>query len=78
LLAWGEGGEKGTLAEQDPRLRFNNNPIERRNGDIKQRCKVMRGFKSFLMARAFIRLYVAVINFVRHRTKPTPAHRAGV
>jgi transposase-like protein len=59
-------------------LRFNNNPIECLNEDNKQRCKVMRSFKSFRTARAFIRLYVAVVNFVRHGTKRTPAHRAGV
>jgi transposase-like protein len=59
-------------------LRFNNNPIERRNEDIKQRYKVMRGFKSSRMAQAFVRLYRAVVNFVRHGKKETPAHRAGV
>lgn len=59
-------------------LRFNNNPIERRNEDIKQRYKVMRGFKSFRMARAFMRLYTAIVNFVRHGKRETPAHRAGV
>lgn len=59
-------------------LRFNNNPVERRNQDIKQRCKVMRGFKSFRMARAFLCLYTAVVNLVRHGKRETPAHRAGV
>ena len=59
-------------------LKFNNNPIERRNGDLKQRYKVMRHFKSFRSARAFVRLYRAIVNFVRHGTKESPAHRAGV
>lgn len=59
-------------------LRFNNNPIERRNEDIKQRYKVMRGFKSFRMARAFACLYTTVVNFVRHGKRETPAHRASV
>lgn len=59
-------------------LRFNNNPIERRNEDIKQRYKVMRGFKSFRFARAFVRLHRAIVNFVRHGGRETPAHRAEV
>ncbi|MFH1821225.1 MAG: DDE-type integrase/transposase/recombinase [Methanobacteriota archaeon] len=59
-------------------LRFNNNPVERRNQDVKQRYKVMRGFKSFQSARAFLRLCTVVYNFVRHGTKETPAHRARV
>jgi transposase-like protein len=59
-------------------LRFNNNPVERRNGDIKQRYKVMRCFKSFRMAQAFVCLYTVVINFVRHGKRESPAHRVGV
>lgn len=59
-------------------LRFNNNPVERRNQDVKQRTKVMRCFKNFSSARAFLRLCTVVYNFVRHGTKETPAHRAGV
>lgn len=59
-------------------LRFNNNPVERRNQDVKQRCKVMRGFKSLKSARAFMRLYTSIYNFVRHATRETPAHRARV
>jgi len=59
-------------------LRFNNNPIERRNGDLKQRYKTMRHFKSFASAEAFVRLYRAIVNFVRHGTKQSPAHRASV
>lgn len=59
-------------------LRFNNNPVERHNQDVKQRYKVMRGFKSFSSAKAFLRLYTAIYNFVRHGKRETPAHRAGV
>jgi transposase-like protein len=59
-------------------LRFNNNPVERRNQDVKQRYKVMRGFKGFSMAKAFLRLHRIVCNFVRHGRRKTPAHRAGV
>ncbi|KUO43213.1 MAG: hypothetical protein APU95_01815 [Hadesarchaea archaeon YNP_N21] len=59
-------------------LRFNNNPIEHRNGGLKQRYKAMRHFKSFGSAEVFVRLYRAIVNFVRHGTKQSPAHRAGV
>ena len=59
-------------------LRFNNNAVERRNQDVKQRYKVMRGFKNFRSARAFMRLYTLIYNFVRHGTRGTPAHRAQV
>ena len=50
-------------------LRFNNNAVERSNQDVKQRYKVMRGFKSFRSARAFMRLHTLVYNFVRHGTR---------
>jgi transposase-like protein len=46
-------------------LEHNNNPIERHNEDIKQRCKVMRNFKSFASAEAFLALRRAVYNHVR-------------
>ena len=46
-------------------LTFNNNPIERHNQDIKQRYKVMRHFKSFASAEAFLDLRRVVYNFVR-------------
>lgn len=59
-------------------LRFNNNPVERHNQDLKQRYKVMRGFKRFSSAKAFVRLYTVIYNFVRHGRRETPAHRAGV
>ena len=61
-------------------LRFNNNPIERHNQDIKQRYKTMRHFKSFVSAEAFLSLRRAVYNHVRtHSTlKRTPAEAAGI
>jgi len=46
-------------------LRFNNNPVERYNEDIKQRYKVMRCFKSFESANAFLDLRRIIYNFVR-------------
>ena len=57
---------------------FNNNPVERRNQEVKQRSKVMRGFKSFRSARWFLRLQAVITNFVRHGRRETQAHRAGV
>ena len=61
-------------------LRFNNNPIERHNQDIKQRYKVMRHFKSFSSAEAFLKLRRVIYNFVRtHQTiDRTPAEAAGI
>ena len=44
----------------------NYNPIERHNQDIKQRYKVMRHFKSFASAEAFLDLRRIVYNFVRN------------
>ena len=46
-------------------LEHNNNSIERHNQDIKQRYKVMRHFKSFASAEAFLSLRRAVYNHVR-------------
>jgi transposase-like protein len=62
-------------------LRHNNNPIERHNQDIKQRYKVMRCFKSFKSAGAFLTLRRAVYNFVRSHSglnRKTPAEAAGI
>lgn len=62
-------------------LEHNNNPIERHNEDIKQRYKVMRHFKSFASAEAFLTLRRAIYNFVRGHSslsKRTPAEVAGV
>ncbi|HEC76343.1 MAG TPA: DDE domain-containing protein, partial [Thermoplasmatales archaeon] len=46
-------------------LEHNNNPIERYNEDVKQRYKIMRGFKSFESADAFLSLRRIIYNFVR-------------
>ncbi|MEW5995289.1 MAG: hypothetical protein AB1744_12985, partial [Candidatus Zixiibacteriota bacterium] len=55
-----------------------NNPIERHNSDIKQRCKVMRHLKSFASAEASLKLRACVYSFVRHGGEETPAERAGI
>lgn len=61
-------------------LRYNNNPIERHNQDIKQRYKVMRHFKSFASAEAFLDLRRVIYNFVRTHQglERTPAEAAGI
>ena len=61
-------------------LKHNNNPIERHNEDIKQRYKVMRHFKSFESARAFLELRRTIFNFVRTHQglKRTPAEAAEI
>lgn len=61
-------------------LEHNNNPIERHNQDIKQRYKVMRHFKSFDSARAFLELRRAIYNHVRTHQglKRTPAEAAEI
>jgi hypothetical protein len=61
-------------------LKFNNNPIERHNQDIKQRYKTMRHFKSFASAEAFLKLRRVIYNFVRtHQTiNRTPAEAAKI
>lgn len=58
----------------------NNNPVERHNEDIKQRYKVMRYFKSFASAEAFLALRRAVFNHVRTHQglKRTPAEAAKI
>ena len=46
-------------------LKYNNNPIERYNGKIKDRIKVMRGgFGSFEGAETFMNLRHIIHNFV--------------
>ena len=60
-------------------LKRNNNPIERHNEDIKQRYKVMRHFKSFASAEAFLSLRRNIFNFVRSHSGlrgKTPAEGA--
>jgi transposase-like protein len=59
-------------------LHFNNNSVERRNQEVKRRCVLTRGFKSFRSAKWFLHLQAVVTNFVRHGKQETPAHRAGV
>ncbi|TDA32743.1 MAG: hypothetical protein DSO04_00950 [Hadesarchaea archaeon] len=61
-------------------LRFNNNPIERHNQDIKQRYKTMRHFKSLASAEAFLDLRRMVYNYVRTHQGlgRTPAEAAGI
>lgn len=61
-------------------LKYNNNPIERHNGDIKQRYKTMRHFKSFVSAEAFLELRREVYNHVRTHQglKRTPAEAANI
>ena len=46
-------------------MEHNNNPIERYNGKIKDRIKIMRGgFGSFKRAEAFMNLRRVINNFV--------------
>ena len=61
-------------------LRFNNNPVERHNEDIKQRYKVMRHFKSFASAEAFLDLRRVIYNSVRTHQgiERIPAEAAGI
>ena len=63
-------------------LKHNNNPIERENGNIKDRIKVMRGgFGSFEGAEAFLNLRHIIHNFVNpHQSLGgrTPAEDAEV
>lgn len=61
-------------------LKYNNNPIERHNGDIKQRYKTMRHFKSFVSAEAFLTMRRMVYNFVRTHQglKRTPAEASNI
>jgi hypothetical protein len=62
-------------------LKHNNNPIERENGNIKDRIKVMRGgFGSFEGAEGFMNLRHIIHNFVNsHQTiKKAPAEAAEI
>lgn len=61
-------------------LEHNNNPIERHNEDIKQRYKVMRSFKSYESAAAFLSLRRTIYNHVRpHQSLGhTPGEEAGI
>lgn len=59
--------------------KVNNNVIERVNGTIKEKVKVMRGFKSIEGANAIMSGFIVYYNFVRnHMTyNKTPAEVAG-
>jgi len=63
-------------------VKHNNNPIERYNGSIKDRIKIMRGgFGSFRRAEAFMNLKDVIYNFVNpHQSLngKTPAEAAGI
>ena len=63
-------------------LKHNNNPIERENGNIKDRIKVMRGgFENFMGAEAFLNLRHIIHNFVNPHQQlkgKTPAVAAEV
>ena len=63
-------------------LKHNNNHIERYNGKIKDRIKVMRGgFGSFAGAEAFMNLKDIIYNFVNPHQglgRKTPAQKAGI
>jgi len=63
-------------------LEHNNNPIERYNGKIKDRIKIMRGgFGSFQTAEAFMNLQHIINNFVNPHQElkdKTPAEMADI
>lgn len=62
-------------------VKHNNNPIERYNGDIKDRTKTMRHFGSFEGAKQFLNLRHIIHNFVNPHMElkgRTPAEEAGV
>jgi transposase-like protein len=63
-------------------LKYNNNPVERYNGKIKDRLNCMRGeFKSFEYAKSFLDLQRIMNNFVNPHQQPkgkTPAEKAGI
>lgn len=63
-------------------LKHNNNPIERYNGDIKDRIKIMRGeFRDFRKAEAFLNLKRIIHNFVNPHSSlggKTPAEEAEI
>jgi transposase-like protein len=62
-------------------LKHNNNPIERYNGDIKDRTKTMRDFGSHDGAETFLNMRRTIHNFVNpHQGLKgiTPAEAAGI
>ncbi|MDI6855541.1 MAG: DDE-type integrase/transposase/recombinase [Candidatus Thermoplasmatota archaeon] len=46
-------------------LKYNNNPAERDNGRVKQRYKVMKGFKSYSSAEAFLDILDIHHNYIK-------------
>lgn len=63
------------------RKKFKNNPIERYHNTLKQRYKVMRGFKSHDSAQAFLDFFQIYYNFIRLHMSlngKTPAEAAGI
>lgn len=60
--------------------RINNNVMERVNGTMKDKIKIMRGFKSMEGANAIMNGFIIYYNFVRnHMTyNKTPAEIAGI
>lgn len=62
-------------------LKYNNNPIERYNGDIKDRIKTMRDFGSHHGAACFLNLKRIIHNFINPHQGlkgSTPAEAAGI
>ena len=63
-------------------LKYNNNPIERYNGKLKDRIKSIRsGFCSFKGAESFMNLRHIIHNFVNPHQQlngKTPAEKAGI
>lgn len=63
-------------------LEHNNNAIERYNGDIKDRIKIMRGeFRNFKKAEAFLNLKRIIHNFINPHLSlfgKTPAEEAEI
>lgn len=60
---------------------YNNNPIERYNGDIDDRIKTMRHFGSFERAGHFLNLKQIIHNFINPHMQlkgKTPAEEAGI
>lgn len=70
------------IACQKYGLKHNNNAIERENGNIKDRIKIMRGgFESFQRAEAFLNMRRVIHNFVNpHQSLKgkTPAEKAEI
>jgi len=57
-----------------------NNIVERIQGTIRERVKVMRGFKAVWSAKAFLELFAIYYNFLRYYEgiDSTPIEKAGI